>query len=132
MGSFLDLNVGDAVEYKPVPAGEYQLKVVKAELKEQKPEKGTGRYISVRLILVDDPYAKDVNYVMMLPSTDNDVKTVNNRKLNISRFIQAMGEDPSAQIDLDTWEGNTLWAILKEVSDDYGDKNEIKSIIVRK
>lgn len=131
MGSFLDINVNDAVEYKSAPAAEYQLKILSAEVKQQKPERGTGKYIQLKCqILGDDPFLKDVNHVMMLPGANDDVKQANNRKLRIKEMIEAIGNDPSAPIDVDTWEGATFWAILKETTDEqYGTKNEIQRVV---
>jgi hypothetical protein len=134
MGSFLDLNVNDAVECKTAPAAEYQLRIMKAEVKQQKPEKGTGKFIQLKCQILDEnPYLKDVSHVLMLPGADDDLKQQNNRKLRIKEMVQAIGNDPAAPIDVDSWEGATFWAILKETHDDqFGDKNEIQRVVVRR
>jgi hypothetical protein len=131
--SFIDLpGIEDAKELKTVPAGEYQLQIVEADIKTQKPEKGTGQYIQVRLmILGDDPLTKDIQHVMMIPTQQDDEKKANNRLFAIKNFKAAFGIPAGPRIDPEEWVGNTGWAILMEEEDkEFGLSNRIKKVVV--
>jgi len=132
MATFLDMDVNDAKEYKSTSEGEYQLKVMAAEIKTSK--NTGGDYISVKLqILGDDPFLKDVNHTLMIPTSKDDVKQANNRKLAIRNFMNAFGIEVTTKITPEDWVGNTGWALLvEEHSEQYGDSNKIKRVIVSK
>lgn len=131
MASFIDdLNLDEAQEYKSAPEGEYQLRIMSAERK----QKDKGPFIMLKLqIMGDDPFLKDITHIMMLPQNDDEVKTKNNRKLSLKRFMEAFDLDVKSRIDLDTWVGQTGWAFLvEETSDEYGTNNRIRRVIERK
>lgn len=132
MASFLNLDVNDAQEYKSVAEGEYQLRITAAEIKTSK--NTGGDYISVKcLIMGDDPFTKDINHTLMIPTGKDDVKQANNRKLAIRNFMQAFDIETGNQINVEDWVGKTGWVVLvEEHTDQYGDQNKIRRVIVKK
>ncbi len=132
MGSFLDLNVNDAQEYVSVPEGEQQLRILAAEIKSSK--QGKGDFFNVKFqIMGENPFTKDINHVMMIPTDKDDVKVANNRKLAIKRFLEAFGIAVTGRLEPETWVGSTGWAFLVEEStEEYGTQNRVRRFIVGK
>jgi len=61
--SFLEMALDDVPELDAVAEGEYQLRIMSAEVKTS--QKTGGNYLGVRLEVVDE-VAKDINHVIML------------------------------------------------------------------
>jgi hypothetical protein len=132
MASFLNLDVNDAQEYKAVAEGEYQLRVMAAELKTS--TKTGGEYIGLKLqIIGDDPFTKDVQHTLMIPTAKDDVKQANNRKLAIRNFMQAFDIEVTPQINVEDWVGKSGWVVLvEEHTEQYGDQNKLRRVIIKK
>jgi hypothetical protein len=131
--SFLGQNFEDVFEPKSMKEGEYQLRVLDAQVKQQKPEKGTGSFVQVKFGIVGEDQAKDVSHVMMLPGAQDDVKKKNSRLSNIANFVKACGYDPSTLGNVNELIGATCWAILVEEADpEYGMQNRLRKFVVKK
>jgi hypothetical protein len=131
MKGFLGLNFDNVFEPTSKPAGEYQLRVLDASVKES--TKGKGNYISAKLEILNEPTAKDINHVMMIPTANDDMKQANKRLFAIQSFIKACGADPSALQNISELTGGTVWAILIEEADpEYGMQNRIRKFVVGK
>lgn len=132
MASFLNMDVNDAQEYKAVAEGEYQLRVMAAEIKTSK--KTGGDYIGVKCqIMGDDPFTKDINHTLMIPTAQDDVKQANNRKLAIRNFMQAFDVEVTGTITPEDWVGKTGWVVLvEEHTEGFGDQNKIRRVIIKK
>lgn len=124
--SFLnDLNLNDAVEYSSVAEGEYELRILNIERKIS--ANTGGEYIMARLEVMNEPYSKDINHVMMLPTAADDVKKKNNRLLALVRFFEAFGFDPNNVPTPEEMVGATGFAYLVEEEDnEYGKQNRIR------
>jgi len=85
--SFLGQDFDNIFEPKSVKEGEYQLRVLDAQSKTS--SKTGGDYISVKLEIVGEPEAKDINHVMMMPTPNDDVKKRNSRLSAIANFLKA-------------------------------------------
>src|SRR5690606_2244884 len=97
---FLDLNLADAKEPVILAADEeHAIRIVDCEVRQQAPEKGSGRFLLVKWEPADDPYGKPFTHVMMLPKEDDDERTRNNRLFAIRSFLEAIGHDPSVDAD---------------------------------
>lgn len=130
---FLGLDFDNVFEPKSMKEGDYQLRVISAELKQQKPEKGTGQFIQLRLEIMNEPEAKDILQVLMLPAEGDDVKKRNKRLSAIQTLIRACGQEPSAISNVEQLQGCTLWATLVEESDpEYGTQNRVRRFSVPK
>ncbi len=130
--SFLDLgNLDDVPELGTVPDGtECQLQIMSIEVRQQKPERGTGRFLMVSFDIVGEPNTKRVSHVMMLPTENDDEKKRNNRLRAIKAFYEAFAIPTSGQINLEDYIGNVGWAILSEEEDkDYGMQNRVRKFI---
>ena len=127
---FIDMNFDDVKEYKSVSEGEYQLRILSAELKAG----NKGQFILVKLqIMGEDPFTKDVTHVMMAPSAGDDAKQANNRKLAIKRFMEAFAIEFTGRVEPETWVGQSGWALLvEETSEEYGTQNRIRRVIAGK
>lgn len=114
-----------------VPAGEYQLCLVSAEIKQQKPEKGDGRFIQVSMEVVGDPNSKLVRHVMMLPNTSDDDRKKNARLRNIGDFYKAFSIPSVGKVNLAMYMGNFGYAILNVEDDggEFGEQNRVKKFI---
>ena len=129
----LGVNLDEVPAQHAVPEGEYQLTLVTCEIKEQKPEKGTGRFIMATLEIVSDPDTKLITHVMMLPAADDNERKRNNRLRNIGDFFKCFGIPSSGPVNLAAFEGNTGWAILGvEDGGQYGEQNRVKRYITGK
>lgn len=127
--SFLDINFEDTYEPTVKAPGEYLLRCLKAEIRTSK--NTGGEYVNLQLEIADDPEAKDIFHIMMLPTANDDKKKANNRKMGLLNAFKAFGVDPTGGISLSALEGQTGWAIL-DIEDDpeYGQKNRVKRFIV--
>ncbi len=124
---FLDFS--EVYEPETVPEGEYKLRVLSAEVRQQKPEKGSGSFIQVKMDIPDAPKAKGVTHVMMLPTEQDDAKQKNSRLSNIQKFLKACGYDNVNNIDEVV--GAAPWAILaEEESPGFGMQNRVKQFVV--
>lgn len=128
--SFIDTtNFEDSQELKSVPEGEYQVRVLSAEVKAS--QKTGGDYIMARLDIPSEPLSKEMNHVMMLPTNSDTEKQRNNRSLAIKNFFKAFGF--SGKVNLPEMEGATAWAILREEEDEeYGMQNRVRRFVLPK
>ncbi len=133
--SHLDLgeDLSDVPEMHSVPKGEYQLQLLEAGVQNQKPEKGTGRFIIARFDVATDPSAKTITHVMMLPDGNQKEKTNNLRKLGIKEFYETFNIPLTGEVDFEDYVGNVGWALLKEEeTEEYGMQNRINRFIPKK
>lgn len=129
--SFLGQDFDNIFEPKSVKEGEYQLRVLDAQTKTS--SKTGGDYISVKLEIVGEPEAKDINHVMMMPTSNDDVKKRNSRLSAIANFLKACGLDPATTSNVNEVIGCSCWAILAEEADpEYGMQNRVKRFVVGK
>ena len=129
--SFLGQDFDNIFEPKSVKEGEYQLRVLDAQTKTS--SKTGGDYISVKLEIVGEPEAKDINHVMMMPTSNDDVKKRNSRLSAIANFLKACGLDPATTSNVNEVIGCPCWAILAEEADpEYGMQNRVKRFVVGK
>ncbi len=118
---------------KTVPAGEYELRLLKVELKQQKPEKGNGQFLRCLFDIPAEADAKLVNHTLMLPSASDDERTRNNRLRNIRDFHTAFDIPLSGRVNYEEVIGNTGWAnIREEESEEYGMQNSIRRFMPRR
>lgn len=129
--SFLGQDFDNIFEPKSVKEGEYQLRVLDAQSKTS--SKTGGDYISVKLEIVGEPEAKDINHVMMMPTSNDDVKKRNSRLSAIANFLKACGLDPASTSNVNEVIGCSCWAILAEEADpEYGMQNRVRRFVVGK
>ena len=83
--TLLDVDVGDAVEPKVMPAGEEcKLRIVGASITTS--DKGT--FLIPRLEVTDEPYAKEFTHVLTIPEDDMDEKRLNQCKYRLDEFYR--------------------------------------------
>jgi hypothetical protein len=124
---FLDFS--GVYEPETVPEGEYQVRVVSAEVRQQKPEKGSGSFIQLKLDIPSAPKSKEITHVMMIPGEKDDAGQRNNRLANIQKFLKSCGYDNVNNIDEVV--GCQPWAILaEEETTDFGKQNRVKKFVV--
>jgi len=129
--SFLNQDFDNVFEPKSMKEGEYQLRVLDANVKQS--QKTGGDYIFAKLEIVGEPEAKDINHVMMLPTPTDDIKQKNKRLSNIQNFLKACGYDPTSVENVQDIVGSTCWAILGEEADpEYGMQNRVKKFVIAK
>ncbi len=124
----LDVDVPD-----PVAVAEAQYEIIQrsASVRQQRPEKGTGKYIFVLFEIAGETNAKMVTHVMMFPQDSDDEKTVYNRRLAIRQYYEALSISVDGNAaDLSTGNGNSTFAFLTCRTDpEYGDQNSIRRFI---
>lgn len=129
--SFLDLDFDSVFEPTSLKEGEYQLRVLEASIKTS--QKGKGDYVSARLEVMNEPTAKTINHVMMLPGVNDDIKQKNKRLFAIQTFVKACGFDPKSNFNVEQLTGSTCWTILVEEADpEYGSQNRVRKFVVPK
>lgn len=127
--TFINFNDEDAVELGTLPGGtEAQLRIMDAKVGTS--QKGSGDFLMIRLEIVNEPYVKDVSHVIMLPDSNQDDKSNNNRKLGMKQFRTAFDIAPGG-FSTNELVGRTGWAILAEKDDpEYGKQNRVKNWVV--
>jgi hypothetical protein len=102
-------------------------------VRKQKPEKGTAEFIQLRCEIADNPKAKEITHVIMLPTENDDIKVRNDKMSRQLNFLKACGLDPGSVNNINEVEGCTFWAILDEKeSEGYGMQNNIRKFVVGK
>lgn len=131
MSFILDVETENAPEFKSLPDGtECQVRIMSAEIKNSK--KGDPM-LALRFDVPDEPYAKDINHFIMLPTSNDDEKQKAQKQNRLKEFKAAFGLAPAGAISTDDMEGNKAWAILgEEESQEYGKQNKIKRFVVGK
>ncbi len=128
--SFIDIpasRVEEAQEPKAVPEGEYELSVLRAEVKDTRTG---GKMISLAFKIEGEPLAQVVPDWLHLPDDNDDPNAENRKLLRIKQFCQAFDYDYANGIDTDELVGQTGKAILglKE-HETYGEQNSIRKYV---
>ena len=127
--TLLDVDVGDAVEPKVMPAGEEcKLRIVGASITTS--DKGT--FLIPRLEVTGEPYAKEFTHVLTIPEDDMDEKRTNQCKYRLDEFYRTFEFSPPAggYEPEDALPGCEGWAILGiRESDEYGEQNTIRKFL---
>jgi len=122
MDSFIDMDVGDAVELKAQPEGTYHLTCNDAEVREG----NNGPYILLRLEIPDQLDSKGITHVMMLPQNSDEPKQQNRRKLSVKKCCEAFGVDYQGGFDVKDFVNQEAEAYLRvEESEEYGRQNRV-------
>jgi len=128
MGEYLNLDVANVEEPKPVAAGEYKLEIIHTEIKESK--KSGKPYLSVGFAIADNEDAETIFHVLMLPHAEEDPKNKKMFQRNLKRFAQAFDAPLEGEFDIESLKGNTGFAILAvEEDEEYGERNVIKRFV---
>ena len=130
--SILDMNVEDVPDLEVMAADEYQVKIIKGEVKDYKNEKGEGKYLLLALEVVDEPLAKTVFHNLFFPKADDDERQVDGARRGFKTFYQAFALPLSGNLDLEELSGKTGWAYLKikPAKDEFEEANTIGKFIV--
>jgi len=129
MSFILDVETENAPEFKSLPDGtECEVRILKAEIKNSK---AGDPMLALRLDIPEEPYAKDINHFIMLPSTHDDEKQKAQKQNRLKEFKAAFSLPPVGAISTDDMESSKAWAILgEEESQEFGKQNRIKRFIV--
>lgn len=129
----LGVNLDEVPAQHAVPEGEYLLTLVDAKIMNQKPEKGTGKFIMASLEVANDPDSKLITHVMMLPSHEDKERTQKSRLRNIGDFYKTFKIPASGPVKLSSYLGNQGFGLLKlELDPTYGEQNRISKFVVGK
>jgi hypothetical protein len=122
----LGTDLGEVPDMTSLPDGsEANLKLTDIDVRVSK--KTGGKFIYALLDPFEEPNAKLINHVMMLPTEGDTDKAKNNRLRAVRDFYTAFGIPLSGSVDLREYIGNTSWAILKEEEDaEYGSSNRVR------
>lgn len=121
--TFMDVDVGDAVELEAQPEGEYNLLCNDASI--GKGQSGQ-RYIMLRLEIPDVMESKPITEILMHPADAEDEKQRNMRKLNIKRACEAFEVEYAGGFDVKDFNNKEARAYLTvEDSDEYGRQNNV-------
>ena len=127
--SLLDYDVDSVPELTTMAAGAHQVKIVSAEIRQQKPEKGTSSFLYLRLVPTEDPNAKDIGHVIMLPDDNKDERENNSRLRRLKEFVMAFGLQ--IPLDTDTMTDTVGVGVLSQEDDEeYGEQNRIRRFLV--
>ncbi|MFA6973098.1 MAG: hypothetical protein WC208_17095 [Gallionella sp.] len=129
MSFILDVDTQNAPEFKSLPSGtEAELRIVKAEIKNSK--KGDPM-LALRLDVPNEPYSKDINHFIMLPTAQDDDKVKAQKQNRLKEFKACFKLAPAGPISAEDMEGTKGWAILdEEESQEYGTQNRVKRFVV--
>lgn len=122
----MDLDLDSAVEAEIVPAGEYELEIGFVEKGTSKKGKGDFLHLVLNILNSESENPSPIHHYLMIPDSNQDSKTNNDRKLGIKHFVEACGLDSSEPVDLSTLEGLTCHAKIKVSTDpEYGEQNNV-------
>ena len=129
--SILDMNLGDAVEPKVVPADEeYKLRILTVRSDN---DKNDAPYLLPMFEIPDQPLSKGFTKFLRVPHQDLDAKQMNSAKWAMKLFLQCFDMDPSRPLDPEELTGKEGWAILGvEDSEQYGEQNYVKKFVAPK
>jgi len=129
MSFILDVETENAPEFKSLPDGtEVQLRIIKAEVKNSK---AGDPMLALRLDVPNEPFSKDINLNIMLPTNQDDDKTKAQKQNRLKEFKAAFGLPPVGSITTDDMEGQKAWAILSEKeSPEYGLQNSVRKFVI--
>lgn len=127
------LNISDAMDVEDLhvlPEGEHRLEVTSAEVRTQKPEKGTSQFILARFQPCDDPNAKDITHCIMLADGEGNDREDGQRNRRLKDFVTAVGAEGD-ELDLSAILGAQVQAALGiQTSEQYGEQNSIRRFLV--
>lgn len=124
----LQYNLDNVKELATVPEGEYQVRIVNAEMATS--QKTGGQYLKVRLELPDESDSKGVTHIIMLPAEDDDDKRKNGRLRNLKNFYECFGVDFTNGVETEDLVGLTGWGLItEEDGGEYGIQNRVKRFV---
>ncbi len=126
--SMLQFNVKDVREPQPVAAGEYTVRIVRAEVKPR--SNGQGTMLALTFDLPGEGDARLVNHWLMFPDTATDEASTNRVLRNLKAFGEAFDVDFEAGIEVDELlrkEGKAILSV--ETSEEYGEQNRVKRFL---
>ncbi len=130
MSFILDVETENAPEFKSLPEGEYEVRIISAEMKDS--SKGDPM-ILLRLDIPAEPYSKEIMMAIMLPNDKDDEKKKAQKLNRLKNFKAAFNLPPTGSISSEDMEGTRAWAVLvEEDNGEYGMQNRIKSLILPK
>lgn len=134
--SFLDYNLNDVPDLHAKEEGEYELRIIDAEIKTiQKVDSAWygAQMVLVKMDIPEDPNSKDITHTIFLPKEGDTEKEMAQRLRGLKIFCDAFGYDYSNGINVEDLKGLTGWALLKvEESDEYGEQNRVKRFVIGK
>lgn len=126
--SLIDINVADTPDLVALEAGEYEVKVERAEIRTS--QKTGGNFIMLLLSVPAEPNAKLINHIMMLPTQDDDERKAQNRRRAIKEACQAFDVEMTPPINVENFVGQSSFAILAEEEDaEYGTQNRVRRFV---
>ena len=127
--TFLDVETGDAVEPKALPAGEYKIHVVDVRMDT---DKNGHPYMLPRFEIVGEPTAKDFTRFHGLPHPELTEKQLNSCIWDIGQFKKCFGI-PDGKVPLNEMIGSEGWALLgMKDNQEYGEQNTLRKYILPK
>lgn len=119
---FFEPDFSDTHEEVTMPPGsEVQLRIIKVTSGQDKNGSPDRRLL---LEIVDEPYAKLVNYYIGLPGQNDDARKRNQKNLRLQKFMDAFRLE--GRFNWADLVGATAWAILSYTpAGEYPDRNEI-------
>jgi len=128
--SFLDLgDLSGIPDEHTKEEGEHELRLVTLELRPGKKDP-TTKFIYAQFEVPDDPLAKIIQQVFMLPTAKDSARQKINRERAIKKFYEAFKIPTTGRVEFKDYIGNTGWAVLgEEENEKYGMQNRIKSFV---
>ncbi len=127
--SLMEINTDGVLEPRILNAGEEaRLRVISVR---SGVDKNDENYLMITCEVVDVPEAKEIMYMLYIPSSTMDPKKLNRTKWDWTVFAQATGFDLSRPFEPeDDLIGLEFWAVLGvRKSDEYGDQNTIRKFL---
>lgn len=124
----LKFNTKDVREPQPVAAGEYVIRIIRAEVKPR--SNGQGTMLALTFDLPGEGDARLVNHWLMFPDTATDEAQENRVLRNLKAFGEAFDVDFEAGIEVDELlrkEGKAILSV--ETSEEYGEQNRVKRFL---
>jgi hypothetical protein len=129
--SFINEDTSNVPDLKPLPEGEYEVRLLSAEVKNSK--KGDPM-IEAKFDVPSEGLSDDIYHYIMLPTGSDDEKKKIRKLQNLRDFKAALRMPPTGQVDLEQFAGEKSWALLTEETNEQTGKmnNRIKRFIVGK
>lgn len=123
-GASETLDFSDVSTSETIAPGDYEIAIKSLEMKDSKTG---GKYFNVCFQVVDGEF-KGKTFFEMYNMVNSNPTAVQIGRSKFKQMVAATGWENPDEINVTKLTGRTLVARIGEKSDDYGDKNFIKSI----
>ncbi len=122
-------NLSEIPDLTPVPPGEYDIQIVKAEMKQNKDKDRTGLMLTCKIL--NEENTLPVRHNIWFGNTTDDEEKAEGMNRRAKQFIESVGLDAAGETEAEDFVNLEFTALLKVAADffDGTDVNEISRVV---